>query len=170
VAARRLAGWGTAVHVVISRPDDRFSPAAAHQLAAVRRLDIPVHDPEAAAGLPCPDVVVDGLIGYSVDGPPRGGVADLIRWANGADAPILSLDIPSGLHPSTGHAYEPTIRATATLTLALPKRGLRAEEAGGHVGELYLGDIGIPPQAYASPSLGLAVEPIFSRQEILRLV
>jgi NAD(P)H-hydrate epimerase len=60
--------------------------------------------------------------------------------------------------------------AAATLTLALPKTGLR--DAAGCAGELYLADIGVPPELYSEPTLGLEgleVGPIFARQEILRL-
>lgn len=52
-------------------------------------------------------------------------------------------------------------------TLALPKVGLLIPEAAPYVGELYLADIGVPPQLYAG--LGLAVGPLFAQGEILRL-
>jgi NAD(P)H-hydrate repair Nnr-like enzyme with NAD(P)H-hydrate epimerase domain len=53
--------------------------------------------------------------------------------------PVLSLDVPSGVDTATGEVYEPAIEANATLTLALPKVGLRAAEGRPHVGDLYLG-------------------------------
>ncbi len=82
-------------------------------------------------------------------------------------APILSLDLPSGLDATTGQAHDPTIRASATLTLALPKTGLRAPGASAYVGELYLADIGVPPALYTH--LGLSVGPLFAAHEIVRL-
>jgi len=108
----------------------------------------------------------DLIIGYSLAGAPRGPAAQLINGANAHSAPILSLDTPSGLDTSTGLVYEPAVRATATLTLALPKVGLRAPEAAEHVGELYLADIGVPPELYAG--LGLQVGPVFAQSEIIR--
>jgi NAD(P)H-hydrate epimerase len=112
---------------------------------------------------------VDGVIGYSLKGSPEGPAADLIHWANGQDAPVLSLDVPSGVDAETGVALDPAIRASATLTLALPKEGLRAPDAERYVGELYLADIGVPPSLYSRPPLGLSVGPIFAESDLLRL-
>lgn len=91
----------------------------------------------------------------------------MITAANEQDAPILSLDVPSGLDSATGEVYPPAVRATATLTLALPKQGLRATRAAAFVGELYLADISVPPDLYAR--LGLEVGSIFAEEEILRI-
>ncbi len=112
---------------------------------------------------------MDGLIGYSLTGPPRGAAGELIRWANERGAPILALDAPSGLDTTSGEVHEPAIRATATLTLALPKRGLRAPGVANHVGELYLADISVPPSLYAEPSLALQVGPLFAKSDMVRL-
>jgi NAD(P)H-hydrate epimerase len=115
------------------------------------------------------NVIVDGLIGYSLKGAPYGLVRDLIMWANEESAPVLSLDTPSGLDTTTGTVFDPAIQAAATMTLALPKEGLRAPGAAGLVGELYLADISVPPSLYSEPALGLDVGPIFSAGDIVRL-
>jgi NAD(P)H-hydrate epimerase len=78
-----------------------------------------------------------------------------------------SVGVPSGLDATSGTVFAPCVRAAATLTLALPKVGLRAPEARAVVGELYLADIGVPPSVYAG--LGHAVGPIFARASTLRL-
>jgi NAD(P)H-hydrate epimerase len=84
-------------------------------------------------------------------------------------APILSLDVPSGIDAGTGTVYEPAIRATATMTLALRKRGLGLPGTEMLVGELYLADISVPPELYASPALNVSVGPIFDRADVIRL-
>ena len=61
------------------------------------------------------------------------------------------------------------MQATATMTLALPKDGLRAPGVESHVGELYLADIGMPPALYANEKPGLLVGPIFAAGDIVRL-
>ena len=76
------------------------------------------------------------LIGYSLRGVPREPIASLIRAANVAYSPVLALDIPSGLDGDSGAASKPTIRAVATLTLALPKAGLLQPAARSWVGIL----------------------------------
>jgi len=91
-----------------------------------------------------PDFIIDALIGYSLRSAPRGRFAELIRWANTAGAPILALDVPSGLDATTGETPGDVAEAEWTLTLALPKTGLLPKRTG----ELYLGDIGIPEATY----------------------
>lgn len=165
--ARRLQGWGARVQILLAGAADSLAPTTSRQLAVAQRLGIPVTGPDAACSTRRADLIVDGLIGYGLVGTPRPPAAGLIRWANGLGAPILALDVPSGLDATTGMAFDPTIRATATLTLALPKTGLRAAGAAEHVGELYLADIGVPPAAYAR--IGLDAASVFSRADLLRL-
>lgn len=108
---------------------------------------------------------MDGVIGYSLSGAPRGTAAEMIRWANEEPAPVLALDTPSGLDLATGEVFDSAVQATATLTLALPKQGLRSRRE--HVGELYLADISVPPALYQA--LGLEVGPLFAESDIIRL-
>jgi len=169
VCARRLHSYGAQVQVFLSRPDADFTPVPAHQLGVLRRMKVPVTQAEALAQAGRPDLIVDGIIGYSLKGAPRGAAGDLIRWANAQGGPILALDAPSGVDTTTGTIFEPAIRATATMTLALPKEGLRATGVEAHTGELYLADIGVPPELYAEPALDLAVGHLFAHSDIIRL-
>lgn len=91
-----------------------------------------------------PDIILDGIIGYNLNGAPHGVLLDLIKWSNSFSAKIISLDIPSGVDSNTGESPGDYIKAYATLTLALPKLGLMPEKTG----KLFLGDIGIPKKAY----------------------
>jgi hypothetical protein len=68
--------------------------------------------------------------------------------------PTFSLDTPSGLDTTTGRPADPCFQATATLTLALPKRGLLTAEARSVVGRLFLADISVPAVVYARMGLG----------------
>lgn len=167
------AGWlhnhGAQVAVFVTRPDDEFTGVPARQLAILRRMPVSVYPAANLDTARLPDVIVDGLIGYSLRGAPQGPAADMIRWANEQGTPVLALDVPSGVDASTGTVFAPAIGATATMTLALPKDGLRAPEAASHVGELYLADIGVPPSLYARKDLGLSVGNLFAQSEIIRL-
>jgi len=169
VCARRLHNYGAAVRVQTTREDAAFSLIPAHQLEIVRRMGLPV-----GVGVPgdvegVTDLVVDGIIGYSLHGAPRGTAGDLISWANEQAAPILALDAPSGVDTTTGTVFNPAVQATATMTLALPKAGLRAPGVEVHVGGLYLADISVPPELYAGPGLDLEVPPIFAEADVVRL-
>jgi len=175
VAARRLAGWGCRVKLILSTEAHTLPPVPRAQLEILRKMGVPVQeggisDDEARGSEgegPGGDLILDGLFGYSLSGSPKGPGAEIILWANRQEAPVLSLDLPSGLDPTSGVAHPPTIRATATLTLALPKLGLMSDGATQWVGGLYLADIGVPPQVYEK--LAIEVGPLFTDGEILSL-
>ena len=168
VAARRLAAWGFAVSVLLGAPEARFATIPRHQLDVARRLGIDVQANGEPPSEP-PTLIVDGLIGYSLRGEPRGRVAELIRWAGGSPAPVLALDVPSGLDATTGRVSEAQVHATATLTLALPKRGLATAAGVGAAGELYLADIGVPSEVYRRHPLALEVPLVFADADLVRL-
>ena len=160
VAARHLANRGLQVSVTLSDAPDRLGDVPRHQLSILERMGVPIETQPRDA-----DLVLDALIGYSLRGDPRGRSAELIRWTNAQGAPVCSLDVPSGLDATVGTIGDPCVRATATLTLALPKTGLAA--AREVVGELYLADISIPPSVYSR--LGLEIGPVFATGPTLRL-
>lgn len=168
VAARRLHNYGAIVSVFVTKPDDEFTPVPGQQLDLLRRMGLTIGSADGVESVGTLDAILDGVIGYSLQGAPRGEAGTLIRWANEQAAPVLSLDVPSGVDTTTGTVFEPAIRATATMTLALPKEGLRAPGVEDHVGELYLADISVPPALY-NRFLGIEVGPIFAQSEILRL-
>jgi len=160
-AARHLANRGVDVAICLASPD-RLSDVAAWQAKVFgstpgRLVDLTNLKHER------PEIILDALIGYSLNSAPRGTFAELIHWANGVRAPILSLDIPSGVSATTGETPGAYIRAVTTLTLALPKTGLLPEETGN----LILADIGLPAQIYRR--LGLNYAPPFAADYLVAL-
>jgi NAD(P)H-hydrate epimerase len=138
-AGRHLLNHGARVAAAITDAS-RLGEVPAQQLEVFRHAGGAV-----LASLPdSADLIVDALIGYSLRGAPRGRALELIEWANGAAAPVLSLDVPSGIDATTGEALGAAVAATRTMTLALPKLGLRSRNAG----VLDLADIGIPREVY----------------------
>jgi NAD(P)H-hydrate epimerase len=169
VAARRLFTWGADVHVVLTASPEALKAVTAHQLDGLLSIGVPVLEAEMVDRIHGCHLVLDGILGYRLDGPPRGTAAALIEWANAEGAPILALDVPSGLDATKGVVSAPVIVAEATLTLALPKEGLRQAGAADYVGELYLADIGVPPTLYRRVGVSLPVGPMFAADDILRL-
>ena len=104
-----------------------------------------------------------------MSGPPTGVAAEMITFADESPASVLSLDAPSGLDSTTGEAHQPSVRADATLTLALPKIGLKTGAARAQVGELYLSDVGIPESLYRAKSLQIAVPRLFDEGDVVRV-
>jgi NAD(P)H-hydrate epimerase len=169
VAARRLAAWGARIQLYTTRPAESFAGVPGHQLQILQNMGIKPNAIDLPGTLTSPDLILDGLIGYSLRGAPRGRAADLIRACSPSQSPILALDAPSGLDASSGKTPGVVIGATATLTLALPKAGLLSEAAAAIIGELYLADISVPPELYSRSTLGITVGPLFARGDILRL-
>ena len=157
VAARRLTIWGASASVVLGQPRDQVQGVPAHQLEILDCMGVPVWTPKQFSP--------DALIGYSLQGQPREPIASLIRAANRAHAPVIALDVPSGLDGDSGQAFDPTIRAATTLSLALPKTGLARLGAREWVGDLYIADISVPVQVYQR--LGLETGPIFATSDIV---
>jgi NAD(P)H-hydrate epimerase len=166
--ARHLHNRGVEVWVVLSRAPQELHGAARAQLDVLRAAGVePVASnagvlDEAADLLARADLTIDALIGYSLRGAPRGRAAELIGLCSRHSRRTLSLDVPSGLDATTGDAPGVAVCPERTLTLALPKTGLRRVP-----GDLYLADIGIPPEVYAP--LGISFAPFFGGRYWLEL-
>jgi len=161
--ARHLRNHGINVDVVLDRPPSRLSGAAAEQFRILAESGVkPVLEEDVPRVLGSASVIIDALIGYGLEGAPRGHVAELIALTNQSGGRILSLDMPSGVNATTGDILGGVIRPQRTLTLALPKTGL------AHVpGELYVADIGIPLAVYER--LSIEVQPFFRGRYSVRV-
>jgi NAD(P)H-hydrate epimerase len=163
--ARHLHNRGFKVWVVLDREAERLTGAARNQLdvLTVAGLEPVVSSSQAEEAIWRSQIVVDALIGYGLRGAPKGRTADLIKLMLQHAARVLSLDVPSGLNATSGNAQGPAISPDRTLTLAMPKTGLQSVP-----GDLYLADIGIPPEVYHR--LGVSFEPFFERRYWIPLV
>ena len=92
------------------------------------------------------DIIVDALLGVGSVGKPQGVVKRLVQVSNRSGKDIISLDIPSGLNPDTGHHTGVFISAKMTLTFGFPKTGLMAPHAQKNIGVLKVVDIGYPKE------------------------
>jgi NAD(P)H-hydrate epimerase len=164
VAARHLQNWGASVAVIQAMEIKAEKRTVLQQLDILARMGIHVLHQHDLSGC---DLILDALIGYGLQDAPREPAAEWIRRINGARCRVLSLDVPSGLDAARGIPGRPCVRANATMTLALPKTGLLAPQAQEFVGELYLADIGVPPQLYRR--LGLPSINAFAQEMIVRL-
>lgn len=162
--ARHLHNHGLPVQVVLDRDAGALGGAAHTQFRILEAAGVrPTSFVEAEDAVQDAQLVVDALIGYSLRGAPRGRAAALIRLCNRYAARVLALDLPSGMEATTGEALGVVVQAERTLTLALPKTGLQ-----GVRGDLYLADIGIPPEVY--DRLGLSYQSPFRRSYWTKLL
>lgn len=146
-AARHLYNHGYSVSVVLVSKSMKSD--AKHQLRLLEKMKLPIFlypQVQAKKEIVKANILIDALIGYHLEGKPRGAFGDIIEIMNSAKAKIISYDIPSGIDATSGKCFAPCIQAMATLTLALPKRALR--KAKKHFGRTAIGDIGIPAFLY----------------------
>jgi NAD(P)H-hydrate epimerase len=146
-AARHLINRGRDVDIVMATDAPR--PAAAHHLRTLAEMGV---NPRPEPGYT--PVVVDALVGYGLQGPLRGRAAELARWA-AMNHFVVSLDFPSGM------GFDGGLEADVTLTLALPKEGLRG------LRPLFVADLGLPAALWQR--MGLDVGPIFAAGRVVRV-
>ncbi|MGG6239572.1 NAD(P)H-hydrate dehydratase [Nodosilinea sp. AN01ver1] len=146
VVARELAAQGYEVQVY--SPISRLKPLTADHLRYVDYLGIPVAESGAAIA-PC-DLLIDGLFGFGLERSIEGAIAGVVAAINGLGCPVVSIDLPSGLHTDTGAVLGTAVRATHTLCLGLWKRAFCQDGALAYLGQSHLIDFDIPPQAIAA--------------------
>ncbi|MFM7506228.1 MAG: NAD(P)H-hydrate epimerase, partial [Rubrivivax sp.] len=156
VAARHLkeAGWDLQVHRIAgSRPPSADTAAAlqAANAAGLEPLPCPARLPEA-------DLVIDALLGLGSQRAPEGEVAQAIAAIRASPAPVLAVDLPSGLHPDTGVVLgQQAVVAAATLCALSLRPGCFTHEGRDHAGTVWLADLG-HPAASGSAWLGGACQ------------
>ena len=91
------------------------------------------------------DVIVDALFGTGFHGEPRAEAAATIERINAAGAPVVSVDVPSGVDASTGEVAGEAVRATLTVTFHRRKVGLAVAPGLFHAGDVVVSDIGLDP-------------------------
>jgi hydroxyethylthiazole kinase-like uncharacterized protein yjeF len=135
-AGAELGRRGVAVQAVLA------DPAKAHPggLAALRRAG--GRQVTLAEAGPA-DLIVDGLLGIGARGPLREAFVPLVRWSLASAAPVLSVDLPSGVDPDTGAVAGPAVRAATTVCMGALKAGLLVGPGRLHTGRLRLVDLGL---------------------------
>lgn len=140
VVARELHVKG--YEVMICCPISTLKDITASHLRYATSLGIPCHSQVEA--LQTCDLLIDGLFGVGLERSLTEPVAPLIDQVNQWQQPILSIDVPSGLHTDTGKILGTAIRATYTFCLGLWKLGLLQDQALEFVGSAELIDFDIP--------------------------
>src|SRR4051812_24041650 len=89
-----------------------------------------------SGGLGGADVVIDALFGTGFRGAPRDDAAQAIGRINGVRAPVVAVDLPSGIDASTGEIAGAVVDADVTVTMHAPKVGLAVAPGRFHTGEV----------------------------------
>lgn len=154
VVARLAAARGSSVRVVALVAPDRLKGDA---LRAYEDFAATGGVAEVVDGAPSleGDVIVDALLGTGLDRAVEGRFADAIAAMNAAAAPVLALDIPSGLHADTGLPLGTSVSADVTITFVGLKQGFYLGEGMDRSGWLEFAGLGIPAQARADAAASL---------------
>lgn len=153
-AAALLARRGHRVSVSLHADAARLPADTAAGLRAALDAGVPVTD-RTPPGF-SPDVAIDALLGLGSRRPPDGAVLDGVRALRHVGAPVLAVDLPTGLHADTGVALgEPVVRAHWTLSLLTLKPGLFTGLGRELSGEVWFDDLGIVATASEPPVASL---------------
>jgi NAD(P)H-hydrate epimerase len=160
VVARLLKKRRARVHVLLlASPADLSGDAK-----TMHRKFLSVAGSRAVLAAPSPDairsalaqsdLIVDALLGTGLSAQVTDPYRAAIEAVNSAGRPVVSVDLPSGIHADTGASMGAAVRAEMTVTFGLPKLGLYTGAGLDHAGRIEVVDIGIPPdfvEAVASP-------------------
>lgn len=144
VVARHLKQWFFNVTVAFAGDEKKLSADARAALGAWRKAGGTVA--QALPDLQQWGLVVDGLFGIGLERDVGGQYAEWIKIINGLAAPVLALDLPSGLQSDTGRVLGCVVRATHTVTFIALKPGLLTLDGPDHCGEIHLRDLGLDTQ------------------------
>ena len=141
-AARHLLNRGIEVTIALARSPEELQPATQAQWQVLAQSGVREASLcELRSALSSSKLVIDAIVGYGLDRHLRGREAELAILT--ASRRVLSLDIPSGMHATTGEADRPCVRPERIVTLALPKMGLAQTDS-----KLVLANLGIPADVY----------------------
>jgi len=151
VTARHLRRRSIDITALISSSIERISGEPLLNLKALHGIGVDIQESGALSEdelkslLGSQDLLVDALLGTGSKGAPRGEILRIIRSMRGS-APVVSLDIPSGVDPSTGKTEGEVVNAVLTVTMLARKTGLEIMPGRGLRGDIEVVDIGVPPE------------------------
>ena len=156
VAARELYNRGFNVKVLMLSGKDSMGPDCKTEYQIAKNFGVPVEFRKAVgAGDIHAAVVIDAIFGTGLSRPVKGHLADVFALINKSNAPVISIDISSGISSDTGEVLGEAISADCTVTFGLPKRGHLLYPGADHTGRLFIEDIGFPKELLVSEKLRL---------------
>ncbi len=149
VAARHLAARGMAVDVFLLSDRESLGSHAHAQLDALARGGHVARAGSAdriSRALARSDVAIDAIFGTGFRGVPEAQHLQAIEALNAGSAPVVSVDVPSGVEGDTGAVRGAAVSADVTVAMVAPKLGDVLHPGAAHAGVLEIADIGIPAE------------------------
>lgn len=156
VIARHLAraGWDVRVQAPGARAPE--TPDGARMTRRAADTGIVVDDVDLAALAAGGRVVVDALLGTGTTGAPRAPVDAVVRAVAQSGAPVVAIDMPTGVNADDGTVPGSAMAADLTITFAADKAGLHVAPGRELAGRVVVADIGIPRHLAPAPCAWLA--------------
>ena len=114
------------------------------------------------------DVIVDAIFGTGLDRNIEGEIADIITAINSQSEPVISIDVPSGLHADLGSEMHVAISADITPTFIGLKQGMFTNNGPEHCGTILFDDLDVPESVYSE--LGESSTSTLNSDELLTLL
>jgi len=92
------------------------------------------------------DVIVDAILGTGIRGELREPIATVVQLVNSTKTPVVAVDVPTGVDPTTGEVAKNAIMATKTVSFHAVKRGLL--KAKKFSGKIIVAELGIPRELF----------------------
>lgn len=153
VAARDLHNSGYNVKVIMTAKKKELAPGCMVQFDIAGKMGVPIEFRKPRAADFHSATVVDAIFGTGLKRNIEGPVAKVIETVNDSGAPVVAVDIPSGISADTGEVMGIAVRAGCTVTFGLPKRGHLLHPGAEYTGKLFVEDIGFPPTLTGSEKL-----------------
>lgn len=172
VVARHLYNLGMIVRIILCGGEN-FSDDAKTNFDLVKAI-IKAESPQSrimfenfplSRRLAVPDIVIDALFGTGFSGEIRGNYAEAIVEMNSLAVPVIAVDIASGLDGATGEAGTPTVRASITVTMGMPKVGHLINDGPDVSGDLVIAEISIPRIIYETSNI---ITFLVEHEDVLR--
>lgn len=144
IAARWCLHYGMDVEVVSLVSVDALTEDAQRAAMTAIRSGVRWRLFEPERSLPTADIYVDALLGTGVCRPIEGALRAWIDALNASGKPVIAVDVPTGVNPSTGEAPGPSIQAAQTVCFAAQKLGTAVSPGCYFAGTVCVADIGIP--------------------------
>lgn len=156
VIARLLLekGWNVSVFVLCDRGEisgdaavnlERLDPGMVNFCSCEEAFPALLRDEILQA-----DLIVDAMLGTGLNSEVTGLYRKAIELVNASGRPVVAVDIPSGVHATTGRIMGAAVRARITVTFACAKLGHVLFPGADHTGRLVIADIGISPELVAA--------------------
>jgi NAD(P)H-hydrate epimerase len=144
--ARHLHNREYNVRIFLTSDPAKYVGEAKTNWEIVQAMKLPIHQANPTAiGANRPTLIVDAIFGTGLAQPPRDPFGQIVSAIEKLSAPILAIDIPSGLDCDTGQPLGPAcVHATKTITFVAEKAGFASPESRQYTGEIIVGDIGCP--------------------------